>query len=254
VVFTFFLYTEALPNFIQYNLLSAWQFYLNLLIPPLDLLKIIGIPLIFLSYCVFFVVLRAPGLNYQLKFFQLMLLWIPVGLLAAIAGQNISAITWLLMLPALAYFGTFYFLRSAKLWLIEPFFLALFGFTLLLRYNVLLPQNKFTSINTSALALQADPKYDRIKNARILVLGNDFNYYAQNKAATPYVNWQLAQEDFGRLNTYYAVFKILRNISASPPDYIIDEVQLMPQLRYKAPTQFARYQQVGNSQLYKRLP
>ena len=28
VVFTFFLYTEALPNFIQYNLLSAWQFYL----------------------------------------------------------------------------------------------------------------------------------------------------------------------------------------------------------------------------------
>lgn len=253
VVFTFFLYTEALPNFIQYNLLSAWQFYLEVLIPPKDLLKIISVPLLLLSYTVFFTILRAPGLNYQLKFFQLMLLWIPIALVAAIAGQDISVITWLLLLPALAYFGAFFFLRSGKLWLTEPFFLVLLGFVLILRYHMLLPQHKYTRINTSALALQMDAKYSEIKNARILVLGDDLGYYLQNKAATPYVNWQLAQEDFRRLDTYYAVFNILRNISASRPDYIIDEVRLMPQLQYKAPTEFGRYKQLDNTVFYKRV-
>ena len=172
-----------------------------------------------------------------------MLLWIPIGLLVAIAGQTISTISWLLLLPALAYFGTFFFLRSAKLWLTEPFFLILLGFVLIARYNFILPPNKYTHLDTSELSLQTDAKHTTIQNARILVLGNDFNYYAQNKAATPYLNWQLAQEDFGKLDTYYAVFKIIRNISNSRPDYIIDEAKLMPQLQYKAPNEFGRYKQ-----------
>jgi len=254
VVFTFFLYTGALPNFIQYNLLSGWNFYLALLLPPLDLIKILIVPILLLAYAVFFAIVRAPGLNYQLKFLQLMLLWLPVALLAVIAGQHISTISWLLFLPALAYFGSFSFLRAAKGWITEPLFLILFGVVMLLRYYQLLPPTKYTQLDTSQITVQQDARYNEVKNARILVLGDDYNYYAANQAATPYINWQLAQEDFGQLNTYYAVFKIVRNITVSRPDYIVDEARLMPQLQHKAPLEFSRYRQKGKSPLYERLP
>jgi len=254
VVFTFFLYTAALPNFIEYNLLSGWKFYLDLVLPPLDLLKILAIPFLLLAYTVFFAIVHAPGLNYQLKFFQLMLIWLPIALLTAIASQNISTVSWLLFLPVLAYFGTFFLLRSAKAWIIEPLFLVLLGLVLLTRYHQLLPQTKYTQLNISQITVHQDARYHAVKNARILVLGDDYNYYAVNQAATPYINWQLAQEDFGQLDTYYAVFKIVRNITASRPDYIVDEARLMPQLQHKAPLEFSRYRQIEKSQFYERIP
>jgi hypothetical protein len=138
------------------------------------------------------------------------------------------------------------------LWLTEPLFLVLLGFSLLLRYNQVIPDNPYTSLDVSRLAVQSGPEYELVKNARVLVLGDDFNYYAANRAATPYVNWQLAQEDFGQLDTYYAIFKVLRNVSASRPDYIIDQARLLPELQYKAPTEFLRYERLGNTAVYRR--
>lgn len=254
VVFTFFLYAGALPNFIQYNLLSAWDFRVVLLLPALDLLKILTLPLLALAFFIFYGITRVPGLNYHLKVFQLMLLWIPLALVVVVTGQHISTISWLVFLPALAYFGTYFFLRSRSLWLTEPLFLVLLGITLLLRYNQIIPDNPYTRLDVSRLAVQSGPDYELVKNARVLVLGEDFNYYAANKAATPYVNWQLAQEDFGHLDTYYAIFKVMRNISASRPDYIIDEARLLPELQYKAPKEFMRYQRIGETRVYQRRP
>jgi len=183
-----------------------------------------------------------------------MLLWLPIALLTAIAGQTISTISWLLFLPVMAYFGSFFLLRSVKVWIIEPLFLVVLGLVLLFRYYQLLPPTKYTQLDTSQITVQQDARYHEVKNARILILGDDYNYYIANQAATPYINWQLAQEDFGELDTYYAVYKIVRNITASRPDYIVDEAQLMPQLRHKAPLEFSRYRQIGKSQLYERLP
>lgn len=253
VAFTYFLYADALPNFIQYNILSAWQFDIDLLLPGLDLLKIVALPILFLLFAVTFCAIYAPGLNYQLKFFQLMLIWLPIAALVTIAGQEISAITWLLFLPAFTYFATFLFLRSNFLWLTEPLFLILFGFAILTRYNTLLPPLPYVAINTSGLTTQSASKYYEVTNARILVLGDDINFYVANKAATPYINWQLAQEDFGQLNTYYAVFKISQNIATAKPEYIVDEKGLMPELRYKAPEVFGRYKHIGQNHLYKRI-
>ena len=252
VVFTFFLYAGALPNFIQYNLLSAWDFRIVLLLPALDLGKILLMPLLVLAFFIFYGITRTPSLNYPLKAFQLMLLWVPIALVAVVAAQHLSSISWLMFLPALAFFGAYFFLRSRSLWLTEPLFLVLLGITLLLRYNQLIPDNPYTRLDVSRLAVQGGPAYELVKNARILVLGDDFNYYAANKAATPYVNWQLAQEDFGRLDTYYAIFNVMRNVSASRPDYIIDEARLLPELQYKAPKEFMRYQRIGNTPVYQR--
>jgi hypothetical protein len=177
-----------------------------------------------------------------------------VAVLATLAGSSIAAISWLLFLPALVYFGTYFFLRTGRKRLLftEPLFLVLLGFTLITRYSFLLPPTPFTQLNISGLLLQPDAKYSAVKNARILVLGNDFNYYAYNRATTPYINWQLAQKDFRYLNTYYAVFKIRRNIVASVPDYIVDDAGLMPELMYKIPDLFSRYKQVGSRNIYER--
>jgi len=253
LAFTYFLYADALPNFVQYNLLSAWNFNLDLLLTPLDLLKIISLPILFLSFSVFHALINTPTLNYQLKFLQLMLWWVVIALVVTIAGQTISPISFLVFLPALAYFGTYLFLRSGKLWITEPLFLVLIGIILITRYSFLLPATPYTKPDISRLLLQSNAKYATVKDARILVLGNDLNYYAYNRATTPYLNWQLAQEDFRHLNTYYAVYKIRRNIAAAEPEYIVDEVGLMPELRYKIPDLFTNYEQIRNTNIYKRI-
>ncbi|MGV3588221.1 MAG: hypothetical protein ACO1OF_14545 [Adhaeribacter sp.] len=253
VAYTFFLYADSLPNFVEFNLLSAWSLYFNLLLAPLDLIKILAIPVLFLSFSVFHAIINAPTLNYQLKFLQLMLWWVFVAVLVTLAGQTISAVSWLLFLPAAAYFGTYLFLRSGRLWINEPFFLVLLGSLLVIRYNFLLPSMPYTKINISYLLLQPNAKYSAVQNAHVLVLGNNLNYYAYNQSATPYFNWQLAKQDFGQLNTYYGIFKIRRNITASEPDYIVDEVGLMPELTYKIPDLFSRYERIGTGEIYKRV-
>ncbi|GEO05986.1 hypothetical protein AAE02nite_36500 [Adhaeribacter aerolatus] len=253
VAFTFFLYADTIPNFVQFNLVSAWSLYIKLLLPPLDLIKVLAIPLLFLSFSVFHAIINAPTLNYQLKFLQLMLWWVTVALLVTLAGQTISAISWLLFLPAAAYFGTYLFLRSGRLWITEPFFLVLLGSMVVIRYSFLLPATPFTKLNISQLLVQPDARYAAVKNAKVLVLGDNLNYYTYNQSATPYLNWQLARQDFRQLDTYYGIFKIRRNIAISAPDYIVDEVGLMPELIYKIPDLFSRYERSGKGEIYKRV-
>jgi hypothetical protein len=83
------------------------------------------------------------------------------------------------------------------------------------------------------------------------VLGDDINYYIQNRPVTPYLNWELAQGHFGNLGEFQAVFDITQNISNELPSYIIDKGSLMPELQYKLPDIFKRYEQTEDSLIYK---
>ncbi|MDX5437227.1 MAG: hypothetical protein LPK03_08530, partial [Pontibacter sp.] len=82
------------------------------------------------------------------------------------------------------------------------------------------------------------------------VLGNDISYYIQNKPVTPYLNWQLAQRHFGRLNEYHAVFQLHENFRHEMPEYIIDKAGLMPELSYKLPDVFGKYKATGEQGVY----
>jgi hypothetical protein len=253
VVFTYYLYSGALANFLDFHLLSAWNLQVDFLLEPLAVLKLLALPLAFLALTVGNSILHAPGLNYQAKILQLMFIWLVVAVLVAIIGKKISTEVLVLFLPALAYFGTAFFLRLRKALVREVTFLVFFGAILLLRYSTFLGLAPYLQINLTDLLLNPAPQYQAIQGRGILVLNNDLNYYQYNRLASPYLNWEIARQDFRQLDTYQAVYQIYQNIATDYPDYIVAAPPLMRELQYKIPTAFGAYRPVpGNPLLFKR--
>ena len=254
VLMTYYLYTGSLTNFLEFHLLPSWNFQIDFLLPPLAVLKILALPLAFLIITVGFSLVHTPGLNYQGKIIQLMLIWLVVAVFIAIVGKKISTETLLLFLPVIAYFGSWFFLQIRKALVREILFLAFLGITLIFRYSTFLGIAPFLQINIADILVNPDPKYTFARQKSFLVLNRDINYFLHNKLATPYLNWEIARKDFSQLNTYQAVFQIYQNIATDYPDYIVAEPKLMLDLQYKIPTAFGAYQSVpGNAHLFQRI-
>ena len=150
---------------------------------------------------------------------------------------------WLLASGAGAYFANY---RSAG-----PYYLLAAPFSLLLTWFYLLQKRTWTaelSINMllfSALAClylspfagKAQEDYFSAKNLtvpanagegfpkgkKILVLGNNLSLYRYNSLATPYLNRELANRDFSRLDEYEGAITIYNNFRNDYPEYIIND-------------------------------
>ncbi|QKG53876.1 hypothetical protein [Hymenobacter sp. BRD67] len=97
----------------------------------------------------------------------------------------------------------------------------------------------------SSFAPQPNPAYRRLAAGRaVLVLGPDRRDYLTHPAARPYLDWALAQADFGHLNEYAAVVRVARNIGPHPPAYLLDQNGLLPHLKYLLPAIFSSYEPV----------
>ncbi|MBT9392197.1 hypothetical protein KLP40_03395 [Hymenobacter sp. NST-14] len=254
VVGTFFLYTDSLPGFAQFHLrptlsglvagadgLPLWVQLRLLLLPGVVLLA--GLLRSFVL---------PPGLVFQVKFQQLMLVWLLVAALMAAAGRGTAPGTLVLLLPPLTYFSLYLWQKTQRAWVPELLLLVLVGAVLVVRYRAaFFLDNVLRLPSESRYASRPNPRYQFLKGQRLLVLGPDMGPYVQNRLATPYLSWQLAQTDFGHLNQYEAVFRLARNFRPNPPRYLIDQRGLVPELQYKIPGIFGRYEPTSTKGVYR---
>lgn len=253
-VATFFLYTESLAGFSQFHLrpwlqglvvgadgLPLWVQLRLLILPGIVLLLALG-----RSFA------TSLGLVFQIKFRQLMFVWLLAAGLIMAAGGGVAPGTLVLALPPLTYFGLFLWQKAPHPWLPDVLLLLVVGGILVVRYRAVLGLEQLIQIPAeSQYAARPHPAYTAVQGQSILVLGPDRRPYVQNRLASPYLDWQLAQADFGHLNEYAAVFRLSQNFAPQPPVYLIDEVGLFPELRYKLPAIFGRYQPTATPQVYK---
>lgn len=251
VVATYYLYNGALPNFREFYLSGDELFDFDFLLPLAQLAKLVSLFFLLILAGIFAAANENQGLVFQQKMQQLMFVWFGTAIIMLLASPEISAYSFIYFLPVLAYFSYYLFKPQRRWWIPETGFLVLLALVLGVRYAEPLGLSPLLKIDTSALELKQDKKYQKIVNGQLLVLGPDFQYYAYNYAASPYLNWNLAQQDFGNLNTYEAVFRIHTNLTKAMPEFIVDEVNLMPELLYKLPTVFGRYEPAGAEKLYK---
>ncbi|SMB83452.1 hypothetical protein SAMN00120144_0702 [Hymenobacter roseosalivarius DSM 11622] len=254
VVATFFLYTESLPGFVQFHLrptlqglvagtdgLPLWVQLRLLILPGFVLLLALGRAFT-----------TSLGLVFQVKFRQMMLVWLLAAGLMMAAGGGVAPGTLVLALPPLAYFGLFLWQKAPRPWVPDVLLLVVLEGVLLTRYRAVLGLDQLVNIPAeSRYAIQPHPAYKAIRGQRLLVLGPDRRPYVQNSLASPYLDWRLAQADFGHLNEYAAIFRLAQNFAPQPPTYLIDEVGLLPELRYKLPAIFGRYQPTSTPRLYR---
>jgi hypothetical protein len=249
MLLTFYFYTGTLDEFTEMHLFRPWQFKVAFILPPADLAKLIALPLIVLFFSVMSSLSLPQRLVFQVKFQQVMWIWLLVSLILTITRDEISANTFILLLPAIAYFGEYLFTIAIKKWMLSLAFMLVLVSTIVIRYRDLFGISQVLELSDPQLISKGNLP-DVPQNETILVLGNDTRYYLQNKPATPYLNWQLAQRDFGNLDEYDAIYNIYLNLRNEMPAYIIDEANLMEELTYKIPAVFGKYSATGKNNTY----
>ena len=256
LVATFFFYTGALPGFVQFHLQPGLTDLIasglpaglqrRLLIVPgvvlaLGLVRSLGTPL---------------GLVFQIKFRQMMLVWLVVAIGTAAVERGTAPGVLVVLLPPLAYFSLFLWQRSPRNWLLELLLLLIFSAAVVLRYRAQVPRLEalLHMPAESRFGLQPDPRYAALRGQTLLVLGPDDRAYFHNHPATPYLDWALSQADFGHLNEYAAVVRVAQKMGPVPPEYLLDQSAQVPRLKQLLPGLFGAYEPTGTPGLYRRLP
>lgn len=254
VVGSFFLYTDSLAGFVHFHLqptLSGLVAGTDGLPLPVQL-RLLALPGLVLVLGLLRSLVKPPGLVFQVKFQQLMLVWVLVAAAVAVAGRGVAPGTAVLLLPPAAYFSLYLWQKPARAWVPEVGLLLLMGAVLLVRYRgVFFLDTALQLPLESRYAVQPDPRTRFLQGQRLLVLGPGLRPYAHNRLASPYLDWRLAQVDFGHLDEYAAVFRLARQLGSNPPQYLIDQRNLLPELRYKLPQVFGRYQPTSTKGVYR---
>ena len=252
LIATLFLYVGALPNFTHMHLDRGMSLSVASVdgLPAAVAWPLLAGPAVLLLLALLRTASTALGLVFQAKFRQLMLVWLVVALAVLAVGRGLAPGSLVLLLPPLTYFGLFLWqkLPGRAGWAPELLFLVVLGSVWTIRYRALVPglQGLLRLPAESKFSPQPAPVYTHLASGSVLVLSPDRRPYLTHPAARPYLDWALAQEDFGHLNEYASVVHIAASLDAQPPTYVIDQQGKMLVLRYLLPGLFGRYEAVAN--------
>ncbi|WP_460611329.1 hypothetical protein [Hymenobacter terrigena] len=254
LVATFFFYTDALPGFVQFHLQPGLTDLIASGLPAGLQLRLLIVPMLVLALALLRSLGTSLGLVFQIKFRQMMLVWLAVAALAAAVERGAAPGALVLLLLPLAYFSLFLWQRYRQSWLLELLLLLIINAVVVLRYRAQVPrlESLLHMPAESRFGLEPDPRYASLRGQTLLILGPDDRAYFNNHPATPYLDWALSQVDFGHLNEYAAVVRVAQKMGPTPPAYLLDQSHVVPRLQQLLPGIFSAYEPTATPGLYKR--
>ena len=254
MVATFLFYKDALPAFWEMHLRAGLSDLISSGLPAGLQLRLLIVPALVLVAGLVRALGTSLGLVFQVKFRQMMLVWLVVAGSAAAVEHGAAPGVLVLLLAPMAYFSLFLWQRDRQHWWLELVLLLLLNATAVLRYRAYVPRLEalLRMPAESRFGLAPDPRYAALRNQTLLVLGPDDRPYLHNHPATPYLDWTLSQADFGHLHEYAAVVRVAQKMGAAPPAYLLDQGQHVPRLKQLLPGIFGPYEPTSTPGLYKR--
>lgn len=256
LVVTFFLYVGALPGFGLFHLQPGLTDLIASGLPAGLQLRLLVVPGLVLALALLRSLGTSLGLVFQIKFRQLMLVWLVVAIATAAVERGAAPGVLVLLLPPLAYFSLFLWQRYRQAWLLELLLLLLLNAAVVLRYRAQVPRLEalLHMPAESHFGVQPDPRYAAVRGHTLLILGPDDRAYFNNRPATPYLDWTLSQIDFSHLTEYAAVVRIAQKMGTAPPEYLLDQGSHIPRLKQLLPSIFGPYAPTNIPSLYQRRP
>jgi hypothetical protein len=254
LVATFFFYNDALPGFVQFHLQPGLTDLIASGLPAGLQLRLLIVPVLVLVLALLRSLGTSLGLVFQIKFRQMMLVWLAVAGVAAAVERGAAPGALVLLLPPVAYFSLFLWQRYRQNWLLELLLLLIINSVVVLRYRAQVPrlESLLHMPAESRFGLEPDPRYVALRDQTLLILGPDDRAYFNNHPATPYLDWALSQVDFGHLNEYAAVVRVAQRMGPVPPTYLLDQSRIVPRLQQLLPGIFSAYEPTDMPGLYKR--
>lgn len=192
--------------------------------------------------------------NYQSRSQQIMAIWFIVSVLTIPLMQYLAPMQFVLFVPVVAYFATYYFQSFKKRWIAELLFMGMLAGIVMIQYQGFLSLSPMLDVGRlESLRAKSALLPEEINQKRILVIGEDQGEYLNNFTATPYLNWNLARYDLENLDNFESVIQVYDNFRQDPPDYIIDKKNLMPKLFNRVPALRSRYKPSRWKGIYEKI-
>ena len=254
MVATFLFYKDALPAFWEMHLRAGLSDLISSGLPAGLQLRLLIVPALVLVAGLVRALGTSLGLVFQVKFRQMMLVWLVVAGSAAAVEHGAAPGVLVLLLAPMAYFSLFLWQRDRQFWWLELVLLLLLNVTGVLRYRAYIPrlESLLHMPAESRFGVEPDSRFAALRGQTLLVLGPDDRPYFYTRPATPYLDWTLSQADFGHLNEYAAVVRLAQKMGPVPPTYLLDQTNIVPRLRQLLPAIFGPYQATGTPGLYMR--
>jgi hypothetical protein len=237
-VLVYFLYQNGLQEFYSNFIYSFFTYPLHSHMSFKDFAIILIIPAILLIFSILFVFNTPKYVNNQYLIFRLMGLWLVAASLSLFFSKHLYPHQFYVFVPALAYFGTHFFLLLKKKLLREVFFLIGLASIVLVSYGSVYKYFlKKHPMNLSDMIIPTPKKGEgEIENRKTMLLGEDISVLKNAKLATPYLDWELSRRHFENLDNYYNISKVFENIQKDKPEIIIDQKELAEYLFYRIPS------------------
>jgi hypothetical protein len=256
--FMLFVFAFLLPHlfvlsvsYLNESISQVWSYYYmsNLafggyFIVSLKGLFILGaVPVFYLIVSMVMLNRLARFSKYQSQMLQSIFLWIGFCFVYFLFCKEVRPQTFIVLIPPLTFLLTHFLLLIRRRKYAEMnTWIMLIGVVLiayLSRYN------KLRGVDYSALIVQRSSQQPALENKSVLVLGDDNYYFLNNKAATPFVNWNIASDVFTHPEYYETVTKVYDALKNDPPTVIVDQNNLMKPFFARMPEIKKQYQKEG---------
>jgi hypothetical protein len=231
------------------------NYYLGNLLPghtsgmaSTSILFLSAVPFLFLLFSMVMLGREARLTKYQSQLSQVMFLWIVLSLIEVVISSGLKPQHLLIFIPSFSYFISHYILLIRRKRLAEytiwVFMVSISAVLYFGRYN------RIQSVNYTPLF--AGPSTYQYVEKRVLVLGEDWTLFKNNKMATGFFDWRLSESVFTNLQYFDNLVMLNKMLEKNAPDIIIDENQLMEAVFTALPARREHYKKEGN--VYLRKP
>jgi len=200
---------------------------------------------------------KSNFLNFQYSSMKIMVMWFVNGLFAFLIMKEWGFFNIYIVVPVFTFFTVFLFIEIERAWIREVLFWSVVALCAVIHINNKRIDTAHAKSNNSSILIlrTAEVRYngDAIQGKNILLLGNNPAALIHNKQSTIYADWHLALRHFGDLNNYDNISHIYSNLLENKPEYILDNVDMMPILMERIPTLKKSYVASYDKKVYKRV-
>jgi hypothetical protein len=210
------------------------------------------IPIIYFTLSFLKVSMSTAFINYQVRLQKFMLLMLFFACIIVFVDYHKTSHILVIFIPFLAFFISHLFLLIRKRFLSELFFIIFT--TLLILQNYMgsfgwLPNNKWFDIRNQYYMEDVPVKHEM--GQKILVLGDNINFYYKSELGTPYLSWNRAEKQFSNMDQFDVVLRVFENFNNDLPEIIYDQNDRIPELFRKIPKLKKNYKYAGNQMYIK---
>jgi hypothetical protein len=187
------------------------------------MLYLSAIPIAYFLFSLVMLNREARLTKYQSQLLQIMFLWLLIAIAEIIVAGKMSPHRVITYAPPLAYFVSHCILLVRRKWLAELLLWGFAGGIVTIAY--LARYDKLSKIDYSKMFFSKVSSTS--VNKRILVLDEQWGYFENNKLATGFYDWRIAQHYFNETDYFQNVVLIDKAFEQDLPELIVDPHNVM---------------------------